>query len=339
MPDLTQVHIDRGLTNFSLAYTNETYVADQVAAPLPVDKRSDKYFIYNQEAFLRSSGLDANGRPKSLRRPKTEAAEHDFSLSNSPFYAEEYARKQLVTDAEIKIADSPLVPDLDATISLTELLKLDNEAAVANLVCTRANYNSNNKEQLTTGSTGTSWASYASANSNPLSDIKTGKVAVRKAIMREPNSAIYTVDTAQTLADHPTIKDLVKYTHMDALTTSGLPKVLRGLTTVEASQQYATNAEGAAFTSGNVWVDDQGENMALIYYRTTDVGPRSMHFARTFDAPDDTTDVRGINIRRYRWDPKKGWYIEAAMTRDWRLIAVDGSGLGIGAYLISGCTL
>jgi hypothetical protein len=346
MPALANVHIDRGLTNISIAYRNSEYVADRVFVPLPVDKRSDKYFVYDREFTLRSSGFDAKGRLNSLVRPKAEADETDYAMSNSPFYCERYAKRHLVTDAERKIADSPIAPDVDATIHVTEKLMLDNEAQVAAIACNTTYYATANKVLLTTGGTGTSWAQYASANSKPLSDIKNGKVQVRKSIIKEPNAALYTVDTAQTLADHPDIKDLVKYTHQDALTSSGLPKVLRGLTTEEAAQQQLTSAEGAAQVTGNVWQDQNSTNICLIFYRSASAGPREIHFGRTFDAPDDTTDVRGVGIRRYRWEPKAGEYIEGSFTRDWRFIATDGStngwmagGLAIGAYLISGATL
>lgn len=339
MPDIGTVHIDQAMTNLSVAIMNDSFVADQVMPPLPVAKRSDKYFVYDQAAFLQTSGLDANGLPKSLRRPKTEAAEIDYALSTDQYYGEEYARRELVTDAERKLADNPLQPDIDATTVVTNALQMDNEIMVARRACTSTAYSPNNKVLLTGGATGTSWAQYGSANSLPLSDIRNGKVTVRKALLREPNTMTLTVDSAQVLADHPTIKDLVKYTHQDALTSSGLPKVLRGLNTVEAVTQKSTNAEGLAFSSGNVWTDENGLNIALIYFRSVDTGPRSIHFGRTFDIPDDTTGVRGISIRRYRWDPKKGEYMEGAMTRDWKIIAKDGNGLAVGGYLISGPTL
>lgn len=340
MPALPAVHIDVALTNLSIAYMNETFVADVVMPPLPVDKRSNKYFVYDKEAFLRGTSLDANGRPASLRTHKAEANEIDYTLSTDPYYCEEYSHKTLVADEDDQYADSPLQPDIDATMVVTERLKIDNEVMTSQVACKTTNFPSSNKVLLTTGGTGTSWAQYASANSKPLTDIKNGKVAVRKGIMREPNNALYTVDTAQTLADHPDIKDLVKYTHPDALSSSGLPKVLRGLVTTEAATQKATSAEGAAtFASGNVWADENGTNICLIFYRSQDTGPRSIHFGRTFDAPDSTTKVRGISIRRYRWEPKKGEYIEGAMKRDWKIIAKDGNGKALGGYLVSGTTL
>lgn len=343
MPAMPSVHIDRALTNVSIAYMNDTFVADQVLPPLDVDKNSDKYFVYEKETFLRHSGKDANGKPKSLRRPKSEASEIEYELSTDSYFCEEYAKKTLVPDAIRKYADSPLSPDIDGTMVVTEQLKLDNEIAAATVACTTTNFPSTHKVLLTTGGSGTSWAQYTSANSLPLGDIKNGKIAVRKAIMREPNNALYTVDTAQTLADHPDIKELVKYVHADALSSSGLPRVLRGLNTVEAATQVATSAEGAAtFTSGNAWADENGTNVCLIYFRSQDKGPRTVHFGRTFDAPDATVDVRGITVRRYRNEAKKGDYVEAAMTRDWKYICKDvntSSGKAIGGYLISGATL
>lgn len=339
MPPLSAVHIDRALTNISIAYMNDTFVADLVAPPLPVDKESDKYFVYDREAFLRGSGFDAKGNLKSLRRPRTEAVEDEYTLSSTPYFAEEYARRQLVTDREVAQADMPLQPQIDATNVVTERMKIDNESAVAKTACTTTNYPTSNKVLLTTGGSGTSWASYTSTNSLPLSNIRDGKIAVRKGILREPNRALFTVDAAQVLADHPDVKELVKYVHADALTSSGLPRVLRGLQVIEGSAQQATNNEGAATVTGNIWADENGTAVCLIFYASPDTGPRSVHFMRTFDVKDATTGVRGISIRRYRDEPKKGEWVEGAMTRDWKMVATDSNGKAIGGYLISGTVL
>lgn len=339
MPAVSSVHIDRALTNLSIAYMNDTFVADMVFPPLPVQKDSDKYFVYDREAFLRGSGFDALGKLKSLRRPRTEAVEDEYTLSNNPYFCEEYARRQLVTDKEQVMADAPLQPRMDATNVVTERLKIDNESAVAKVACTTTNYPTAGKVTLTTGGSGTSWASYTSTSSLPLSNIRDGKIQVRKSILREPNKALYTVDSAQTLADHPDIKELVKYVHADALSSSGLPKVLRGLETIEGSAQQATSAEGAAtLTTGNIWADENSTAVCLIFYTAPNDGPRTVHLGRTFDAKDATTGEVGITIRRYRDEPKKGEWVEGSMTRDWRHVALDGSSKALAGYLISATT-
>lgn len=339
MPAVSQIHIDQALTALSVMYRNETYVADQVFPILPVNKRSNKYFVYKKEDFLSPSPTSAGGVLGSLRRPGTEAAEIDYSLSAQSYFAEEYAYRGFVADAEVAASDNPLQPDIDQTLQLSERLLLDNEVAVAALAGKRANYPSANKTALTTGGTGTSWASYTSANSNPFNDIKNGKLAVIKAIAREPNTMLLSVDAARTLADHPTLKELVKYVHQDGLTMSGVPKVIRGLTVIEGAAQKNTAAEGAAYAGGNLWQADDGTALALIFYRPATPSLRTVSLGYTFEAPDDATGARGIAARRWREEKRKGSLIEAAFLRDWKFIAVDGSGLALGGYLITSVTV
>ncbi len=339
MPALSQIHIDQALTNLSVLYRNASYIADQAFPILPVNKRSNRYFVYRKEDFLSASSVSASGIPASLRRPGTEAAEIDYGLSTSNYYAEEYAYRGFVADAEVAAADNPLQPDMDQTIQLTERLMLDNEIAVANIIGKRANYPASNKNVLTTGASGTSWAQYASVNSLPFNDIKNAKLAVIKGIAREPNTMLLSVDAARTLADHPNVKDLVKYTHQDALTISGLPKVMRGLNVVEGAVQKNTAAEGAAYSGGNLWQADDGTAMALIFYRAETPTLRAVSFGYTFESPDDATGARGLSVRRWREEKRKGSMIEAAFLRDWRLIAIDGGGLALGGYLLSSVTV
>ncbi|MEP6756649.1 MAG: hypothetical protein ABJA67_14180 [Chthonomonadales bacterium] len=338
MPTLSQVHIDQALTNISVMYRNESYVADQVLPIVPAAKRSDKYFLYRKEDFLTPSGAAGSGAILSLRRPGAEAAEIDYAVSTASFYAEEYAYRGIVTDAESAVADNPLQADIDQTVQLTERLMLDNEVQVAAIAAKRANFPSSNKAVLTTGGTGTSWAQYASANSNPFVDMKNGKLAVIKGIAREANTMLLSVDAARTLADHPTVKDLVKYVHQDALTMSGLPKTLRGLSIIEGACQKNTAAEGASYSGSNIWQADDGTAMALIYYRNPNPTIRSVSFGYTFEAPDDATGARGYAVRRWREEKRKGTMIEVSFMRDWKQIAVDANGLSLGGYLLSSVT-
>ena len=224
------------------------------------------------------------------------------------------------------------------TIQLTERLMLDNEVQVANLVAKRANYPSSNKAALTGGATGTSWAQYASANSNPFNDFKNAKLAVIRGTARESNTMLLSVDAARTLADHPQVKDLVKYVHQDALTMSGLPKILRGLNILEGSCQKNTAAEGASYSGGNIWQADDGTSMALMFFQNPNPSVRSASFGYTFEAPDDATGARGFATRRWREEKRKGAMIEVAVVRDWKLIAVDPNGLSLGGYLLTNVT-
>jgi hypothetical protein len=351
MPDLANIHIDVALTNLSVAYTNEDYVAPRVFPVVPVDKRSDRYFLYNKDAFLRSSGTDRQGRPGSIRRPGSRSTEILFDVSTNPYYCEQLARNYALTDAETRIADAPLQPGIDATLALTEMILLDNEVAVAGKVMKRANYAASNKAQLTTGTT--SWAQNAQTagayTSFPLSvDIPKAKKAVIGSLVRSATNILLNYNAAVTLSQNWEYLDKIKYVSREGLTASGLAPVIGGLTVVEARTQRANSAEGATpVTTGFVWTDDQSQDAALVYYAPT-MAPslRMVVFGLTFDAPDDTLNARGFLVKRWREEWIDAERIEVRTTRDWRFVATDGStngdnasGYATGGYLISGCTL
>ena len=52
MPSVQSVHYDKLLTNISVAYKNDQYIADQILKEVPVDKQSDKYPVYGEEIFV-----------------------------------------------------------------------------------------------------------------------------------------------------------------------------------------------------------------------------------------------------------------------------------------------
>lgn len=352
MPALSQIHIDQALTNVSVMYRNATYVADQVLPLLPVAKRSNKYFIYRREDFLSSSPLDANNRPLSLRSPGSEAAEIDMQISNSNYYAEEYAYRGLVTDAEVAVADNPLQPDTDQALQLTERLMIDHEYQTALMALGAGSYAASNKKFLVnaagTAPGDVSWAKN-NANTSPLANIRAARTQIISGIARDANTLIMGYDSALALAETSEVKTLMQYTNPDMVSGQGLPKTIRGLKTVVGIAQRNNAPEGQPYAGAYLWnALDTGSyyGAALVCYVSPQPGLKTVSLGYTFDAPDDTTGQRGIAVRRWREDKRKGDMIEAAFLRDWRYIAVDGStngwqsaGYATAGYLIYGTTL
>lgn len=342
MPYQADLHIDRALTRISVMYRNEAYVAEQVLPVVEVDNRSDLYFIYRKDDFLRRSQIEGTGSAAHLTsaiRPGGVARELDYSLSTGSYVAERYGYRFLVTDAAVARADNPLRPDRDATIRVTEQLKIDNEYVTAQLALTSTGYPTANKVLLTTGGTGTSWKQYTSTSSHPFTDIVNGKKAVTTSIIREPNSILLNYNTAQTLSEHPDYKELYKYVDPNGLTRSGVVKNLRGLNVIEGMNQANGAVEGAAYNGSQIWVDENGTDIALIFYSEPNPSLQSVSMGYTMDAADETTGVRGYAFLRYRDDARHGSWIEGSFTRDWVFIAQDSNNLAIGGYLISGTTL
>ena len=75
MPSPTdrQAHIDVGLTNVSIAYRNQSYIADQVFPTISVPKATNYYWIFTKADWLRNE--------VAVRAPGTRARRVDFTLS------------------------------------------------------------------------------------------------------------------------------------------------------------------------------------------------------------------------------------------------------------------
>ncbi len=352
MPALSQIHIDQALTNVSVMYRNQSYIADQVLPALPVAKRSNKYFIYRKEDFLSGSPSDANNRPTSLRAQGSEAAEIDLSLSNTNYYAEEYAYRGLVTDAEVAVADNPLQPDTDQALQLTERLMIDHEYQVALMTLSASSYAASNRKLLVNAAGATpgdvSWAKN-NANTSPLANIRAARTQIIGGIARDANTIVMGYDSALALAETSEVKTLMQYTNPDMVSGQGLPKTIRGMRTVVGIAQRNGAGEGQPYSGTYLWnaLDTNAfYGAALVCYVSPNPGLKTVSLGYTFDAPDDTTGQRGVSVRRWREDKRKGDMIEAAFLRDWRFLAVDGSnngwqnaGLATAGYLIYGTTL
>jgi hypothetical protein len=300
MPYATDVHIDQALVNVAISYQQALLVGDRVLPPIPVDKRSNLWFIFGREYFKKRD---------DIRRPKSEAIEIDYSLTKGSFNADEHAQRHLVTDAEVRNSDVPLKPAIDSTEFLTTSVQTNREIVQLALVTNPAQVTQN-----TTLSGTTQWSDYT--NSVPLTNIRTAKTTIRGSILKEANYFTLLFDAAQVLADHPSIKDLIKYTTEDNITTSGLPNMVRGLMVNIAGAMYDSANEGLATVFSSIF----GKN-ALVHYTTPSPGIKIITFGYTFEAPDDTTGVRGYAVRRFREEAKKGEWVEVSTMYDVQLVA------------------
>lgn len=255
MARLSQVHVNRPLTNFSLQYRNAAFAAEALFPRLKVENESDSYFIYGAEAFHLYKTKRADG---------AEATEIDWSVAASGLYkCEDHALRGLVTDRERANADKPLTLDLDTTQILQDALDLDREYATAALVTNTANYPAGNTQT----NSGTSL--WSNANSTPLQDIRAAKSAIYTATLKRPNVIVIPTTVGLTLSTHPTLIDIRKYTDPRLLSDMGLPPALEGLEVVEAGAGYQAGDLNAA-TSGpanavanlaQVW----GDNVIVAY--------------------------------------------------------------------------
>ena len=182
MPNRSDIHIDKALTNMSVKYLQDTanFIADKVFPVVPVAKQSDRYFMYKKEDWFRD---DAR-----LRAMGAESAGGDYDIDNTPtYFCNKYAFHKDVFEEDRVNADSPLTPDQDAMEFVVDKILLNRENNWA-----KTYFQSGVWEQDLTGS-GTAgsgkiiyWDDYD--HSDPISDIANMSTAMAEITGKRPNT-------------------------------------------------------------------------------------------------------------------------------------------------------
>lgn len=307
-PTKTQVHIDAPLTNISIAYMNErnAFIADKVFPIVPVDKQSDKYFIFDKSAFMRDQA--------KLRGEAQESAGSGYKLSNDSYYCDVWALHKDIGDQTRANTDSPLSSDRNAVQFVTHSLLLRREQLFIDAA-------------FATGVWGTSatptnqWSDFV--NSDPLADFETAKEAVLVGTGREANTGVLGYQVFTKLKLHPDVKEMLKYTTSRVVTEEilaglvGLQRILVPIVVKDNNSDGAT-AASMAFAYGK---------HALICHVPSAPGIEtpSAGYIFAWRGLNGAFGNAGIGFSKMRMDLKKADRIEGEMAVD---VKVTGSDLG-----------
>lgn len=246
MPNVQKVHIDKALTNISIGYSNEQYIADQIFKPVPVNKQSDRYYVYGMEKFRQHD---------DHRAPGTEANEISWTLSDDSYYTENHALRHAIADESIQNADESFNLEASGTELVTEVILLNKEVDAANKILDASNYHRD--LQITLGSTGApaKWSDYE--NSDPILDIKRAKEAIHRKSGLRPNVLIISESVLNVLELHPRLLDVIKYVQR-GIVTKDLIAVAFGVDQILVGSALKSNVQN----QGQV---EPGQNEPLNY--------------------------------------------------------------------------
>lgn len=122
MPTMQNAHIDRALTNTSVAYMQDAsaFIADKVFPIVPVKRQSDVFYIYNKGDFMRDEA--------QVRGTASESAGGDYGVEASdPYYCRKHAFHKDITPEERANYDEPLDADTDATDFVSQKMLIRRE--------------------------------------------------------------------------------------------------------------------------------------------------------------------------------------------------------------------
>lgn len=228
-PTTRDVHVDRPLTNISVAYIQQAaaFVASRMFPVIPVDKQTDQYFTYTKNDWFRDEA-----RPRVSGQ---ESAGSGYGLSTASYACDRFAiHKDVPYDVEDN-ADVPLNPRADATRFVTQRMLLRQEVQwVGDAFAAAIWANDVTPANL--------WDDYI--ESDPIGDIETGIQTVLSNTGFKPNKMAFGYPVWAKLKQHPDIVDRIKYTSFGSVTTETLARLVGLDEIVVCEAVRATNLEG-----------------------------------------------------------------------------------------------
>jgi len=245
-PTTHDVHIDTALSNISIAHRNEGYVADLLFPQVPVDKQSDYYYVWTKDFWFRDH--------TEVRGPGGTYAEGGMELSSTQFECINRALSFPLPWDVLENQDAAVNLETAGAEWLSDQFALNRELKLKALIMDAGAWTSD-----TTLSGGSQWSDYA--NSNPISDVETGRQAIKKLTGTKPNVLFMNEEVWSKLKNHPDLIDLFKHTQTGILTEALVASVLNVDRLIVGDAVKNTAAEGAVFSGSYIW----DKNAILMY--------------------------------------------------------------------------
>lgn len=303
-PSKSDVHVNAPLTEVSVAFIQSEmdFIADKVFPVVPVQKSSNRYFVYSKDAWFRSDA--------KLRAPGSESAGSGWEIDSTPTYSclKNAIHKDVDDDTRAN-ADEPLDMDRDATAYVTRQCMLKREKDWAFGFFKTGVWT----EDFTPG---TLWNS---ASATPIDDIDAKKDAIQTRTGLKPNVLVVGPKVYTALKNHPTILDRIKYTQRGLVTEDLLASLLGVEKLLVARAVENTAIEGSAAAMDFMY----GKHALLVYSASAPSlmqpsGGYIFAWAGLFGA-----SAMGNRMLKFRMEHLQSDRIECEMSYDMKIVAPD----------------
>lgn len=316
MPDISSYRYDQVLTNVSVGYKNEGYIAEQIAPVIPVGKRSGVYYVFGSESF----------RPQQTdRAPSTRANEVDYDLVDREFSAKNHALIGKLADEERSEAPRGMNPEPGLVETVTDGVMLGREKRVADKMRNVANIPNNitlaGTDQFTV--TRNSTDGTISSTGDPRGVLEDAMMGVRAAVGLIPNVAIIPWDITRVLRHHPGLTGQLSNNERTLVNLQVLKELLEvDEILVPRVQQDTSNAFTRRVNGvdapplgdvSDVWGRD-----IILAYRERQAQTRKPSFAYTMRVRERGFDG---NVNRWREEDRHADFFEVGYTETTEIVA------------------
>jgi hypothetical protein len=247
-PTKSQIHINGPLSNIAIAYKGGNYIADKIFPVVPVDKQSDKYFIWTKGFWMRNM--------VEKRTPGDTYPEGRLQLSSDEYYCDLFHLGYPIPDESIKNQDEAVQLEITGAEWLADQFLKNREIKIAATAFATASWD----EYVTGGTDFVQWNDYD--DSNPITDVDAGISVIEQSTGQVPNTLVMGKEVFNALKQHPILLELFKYTNPSILSEAqiksalGIENLIIGRAVVESSKEGAATA-----TRGYIW----GKKALLMY--------------------------------------------------------------------------
>lgn len=231
MPLNSQVHNSKPLENISVAYANQSFIANLLSPNVPVKHETDSYYVYSKDSLI---------IPDTHRADGAESKEASFSLSTASYTVQGHALSDLITDRKRQNADPAIDLEKDTTEYLTEKIMMRKEYDLLTAISTKSNW----AQEYSLTST-FAWNANT-ALSNPIALALSVGSTIAKNSGYLPNVCAIDYSTFIALKEHISIVDRVKYTSSESIGENMIAKLFNIDKLLVSRAVYNTNEEGMA---------------------------------------------------------------------------------------------
>lgn len=243
MPTPRSTYVDQLLTNVSVGYTNESYVAERLFPTVVVDKETGLYFVKDKE---------------NLRAP-SDARRGEFSRSNrvsnllstAQYTLEEKSLEAPISDRVMRNYSDPFEPKKNATELVSEKLLIDNELDLQTTILAGAGTNSDQSNAWSTITTDIAGL------------VRTGRNTIQKNTGHKATHVLIGKPALDVILKNTAFLDSIKYTQI--VTEEALRNAIAAYFDVKnvliGDAIYNTAKEGQTDAMDYIW----GDNVILAY--------------------------------------------------------------------------
>lgn len=316
-PSPSSVHVDRTLTNMSVAVMSEDgFIGDQVFPVVPVGKQSDLYRIYERGSFQRDE--------MRKRAPGTESNTIGYTTSTTPYFCDVWSLAVDIDEQTEENADEEVDLDLEATMLLSQAARINRDRQWATTFFTTGVWSGVADETLS----GTDqWSDYT--NSDPLLKMEEKRIGMMEATGFAPNTVVMGPQVWSQLKNHPDLVDRLNRGQTNgpaSVLLANLAELIEVDRIIVPSAIYNSAVEGAANDFDFIF----GKSVLFLY-----VAPRVGRYTPTAGVTFawrgfSGASVAGTRIKRFNMDATSSRRIEIESAYNQKVVAAE-----LGAFIAS----